>query len=88
MSLGRIVLIEAGPKADGFGSDDSIDSRIEPRLATEHFHAKHRLLELAIPALEVALDDKLQELGQPLVSREAAARQHAIQLPAHGIFRE
>ena len=88
MSIGRIVLVEAGPKPDGFGPYDSVDFRIEPRLAAENFHAKHRLLQFAIPAFEVALDNKAQEVRQPLVPGEAAAREHAIQLPPHGIVRE
>ena len=74
-----VVLFQPGPQPDGLRADDRVELRVVVCLPPEHLVGDHRFLELAVPALQVPLDEKSKKPGQPFVSSKAGARQHALQ---------
>jgi hypothetical protein len=57
---------------------------IKPGLSTKDLDAYDGFLELAIPALQMALDDHAEKPGEALIPGEPRARQYALQVLPHG----
>src|SRR5437879_3426266 len=85
LAFSQIILAQPGPEPAGFGPHDWILLGIVTRRAAENFDRDQGFLQLLVPALQMPLHYEPQKPGQPLVAREAGARQDPFQLEPRGL---
>src|SRR5712692_10583069 len=84
-AFARVILAQPQPEPAGFGPHDRILLGIVTRGTAENFDRNQGFLQFLVPALQMPPNYEPQKPGQPLVAREAAARQDPFQLPPYGL---
>ena len=82
-AVSSVILGQPSAEASRLGTDRGVLFGIKPGLSTKDLDAYDGFLELAIPALQMTLDDHPQKPGEALITGEPRARQYAFQVLPH-----
>src|SRR5262249_55413493 len=73
-----VVLEQPRPQPRGLAADGRVPLRVETRLPPENLNPDDGLLEVALTALHLPLDDESQEPGQAFIADESGAFEHPL----------